>query len=232
MLAYGAYGISYDPEFEARWLSLVDRGFVFALAHIRGGQELGRRWYEAGKLLQKKNTFTDFIDVAQDLVRRGWAAPDQVVGKGSSAGGLLIGAVANMAPEYFRILVTEVPFVDVVTSMLDESIPLTTFEFDEWGNPEDPDYYHYMLSYSPYDQVSAQDYPHLLVSTGLFDPAVQYWEPAKWVAKLRTHKTDDNRLLFHTNMNAGHSGSAARFERLRDYAREYAFIFDVLAIND
>ncbi|MEM7082139.1 MAG: S9 family peptidase [Pseudomonadota bacterium] len=231
LLGYGSYGSTYEPGFRSQRMSMVDRGVVFALAHIRGGQEKGRQWYEDGKLLKKKNTFTDFIDVAEDLKARGWAHPDKLVGTGRSAGGLLIGAVANMAPETFAILLTEVPFVDVVTTMLDESIPLTTFEFDEWGNPKDKAYYDYMLSYSPYDQIEAKDYPHMLVSTGLWDPAVQYWEPAKWVAKLRATKTDDNRLLFYTDMNAGHRGSAGRFKRQRDFAIKYAFMFDLLDID-
>ena len=231
VLGYGSYGYSYDPGFDSTRLSLVDRGFVFALAHIRGGQEKGRAWYEDGKLLNKKNTFTDFIDVAEDLVKLGWGHPDKVAGTGRSAGGLLIGAVANMAPDTFDVLLTEVPFVDVVTTMLDETIPLTTFEFDEWGNPENEEYYDYMLSYSPYDQVEAKDYPHILVSTGLWDPAVQYWEPAKWVAKLRATKTDNNKLYFYTDMNAGHRGSAGRFKRQQDYARKYAFLFDVMGVN-
>ncbi|MFK8029303.1 MAG: S9 family peptidase [Gammaproteobacteria bacterium] len=231
VLGYGSYGSTYEPGFNSTRLSLVDRGFVFALAHIRGGQEKGRAWYEDGKLLNKKNTFTDFIDVAEDLVKRGWGHPEKVAGTGRSAGGLLIGAVANMAPETFDVLLTEVPFVDVVTTMLDESIPLTTFEFDEWGNPKDKEYYDYMLSYSPYDQIEAKDYPHILVSTGLWDPAVQYWEPAKWVAKLRATKTDNNKLYFYTDMNAGHRGSAGRFKRQQDYARKYAFLFDVMGVE-
>ena len=231
VLGYGSYGISYDPRFDEDRLSLIDRGFVFALAHIRGGQEMGRQWYESGKLLTKKNTFTDFIDVTEHLVKEGWGSPDQVVGMGRSAGGLLAGAVANMSPDTFTIIVTEVPFVDVVTTMLDESIPLTTFEWDEWGNPAERTYYDYMLSYSPYDQVTAQDYPHILVSTGLWDPAVQYWEPAKWVAKLRALKTDERRLLFFTDMDAGHSGQPGRFESLKETARELAFIFDTLGIE-
>jgi oligopeptidase B len=231
ILGYGSYGIAYDPEFRTARLSLVDRGFVFALAHIRGGQELGRQWYENGKLLKKKNTFTDFIDVTEYLIKEGWGDPGLVVATGRSAGGLLMGAVANMRPDLFTIIVTEVPFVDVITTMLDESIPLTTFEFDEWGNPKDQEYYDYMLSYSPYDQVEAKDYPHMLVSTGLWDPAVQYWEPAKWVAKLRVTKTDDRLLLLHTNMDAGHRGSSGRFERMKDRAREYAFIFHILGIE-
>ena len=232
VLGYGAYGASYDPTFNEGRLSLVDRGFVFALAHIRGGQELGRAWYDNGRLLNKRNTFTDFIDATQFLLETGWGDPERVVGSGRSAGGLLIGAVANMAPELYTAIVTEVPFVDVVTTMLDESIPLTTFEWDEWGNPIDREYYQYMLSYSPYDRVEAKDYPHLLVSTGLWDPAVQYWEPAKWVAKLRHLKTDDNRLLLYVDMDAGHRGQPGRFESLAETAREYAFIFDVLGIED
>ncbi len=231
LLGYGSYGSWYEPSFRSSILSLVDRGFVFATAHIRGGQEMGRRWYEDGKLLHKKNTFTDFIDTADYLVERGWAAKGKVVGMGRSAGGLLIGAVANMAPQSFGVLMTQVPFVDVVTTMLDESIPLTTFEYDEWGNPNDKTYYDYMLSYSPYDQIKAQDYPHMYVATGLWDSQVQYWEPAKWVAKLRHHKTDNNRLLFYTDMSAGHGGGAGRFDRLRDTAREYAFIFQVLKLE-
>jgi oligopeptidase B len=231
VLGYGSYGISYDPTFNEDRLSLVDRGFVFAIAHIRGGQEMGRQWYENGKLLNKKNTFTDFIDVTEYLVNEGWGDKDKVIGTGRSAGGLLAGAIANMAPDTFIAIVTEVPFVDVVTTMLDESIPLTTFEWDEWGNPAEKTYYDYMLSYSPYDQVIPQDYPHILVSTGLWDPAVQYWEPAKWVAKLRARKTDVNRLLLFIDMDAGHSGQPGRFESLKETAREYAFIFDVLGID-
>lgn len=228
LLGYGSYGSSYLPGFQQKYLSLVDRGFVFALAHIRGGQEKGRTWYEQGKLLNKKNTFTDFIDAGQALTKDGWSAPDKLVASGRSAGGLLIGAVANMAPETFHILVAGVPFVDVITTMLDESIPLTTFEFDEWGNPKDKTYYDYMLSYSPYDQISAQDYPHIYVTTGLWDPAVQYWEPAKWVAKLRQTKTDDNMLVMRTDMNAGHRGGSGRFERQRDTAQEFAFILSLM----
>lgn len=228
LLGYGSYGSSYLPGFRRQYLSLVNRGYVLAIAHIRGGQENGRDWYEQGKLLHKKNTFTDFIDAGRALIELGWAAPEQLIGSGRSAGGLLIGAVANMAPETFRILIAGVPFVDVITTMLDESIPLTTFEYDEWGNPNEREYYDYMLSYSPYDQISAQDYPHLYVTTGLWDPAVQYWEPAKWVARLRHRKTDDNLLVMRTDMNAGHRGGAGRFERQREIAREYAFILGVL----
>ena len=230
--AYGSYGNSMDPFFRSAVLSLVDRGFVFAIAHIRGGQEMGRHWYEDGKLLKKINTFTDYIDVTEYLVANHYAAKDKVFGMGGSAGGLLMGAVANMAPEKYRGLVAHVPFVDVVTTMLDESIPLTTNEFDEWGNPKQKAYYDYMLSYSPYDQVSKQDYPAMLVTTGLHDSQVQYFEPAKWVAKLRTHKTDSNPLLFKTTMEAGHGGKSGRFARQAQIAEEYAFILNLLGINE
>ena len=229
--AYGSYGSSSDPRFRDTVLSLVDRGFVFAIAHIRGGQEMGRNWYEDGKLLNKINTFTDYIDVTDYLVAQRFAAKDKVFGMGGSAGGLLMGAVANMAPEKYRGLVAHVPFVDVVTTMLDESIPLTTNEFDEWGNPKQKAYYDYMLSYSPYDQVSKQAYPAMLVTTGLHDSQVQYFEPAKWVAKLRTHKTDTTPLLFKTTMEAGHGGKSGRFARQAQIAEEYAFILNLLGIN-
>ncbi|MGF1533649.1 MAG: S9 family peptidase [Bernardetiaceae bacterium] len=225
--AYGSYGYSTEAGFSSNRLSLLDRGFVFAILHVRGGQELGRAWYESGKLLQKKNTFTDFIDATQFLLDQGYGNPDQVFAMGGSAGGLLMGAIANMAPELYTGIVAHVPFVDVVTTMLDETIPLTTFEYDEWGNPNDKTYFDYMLSYSPYDQVQAKAYPHLLVTAGLHDSQVQYWEPAKWVARLRNIKTDQNRLLLHMNMEAGHGGASGRFKRLRDTALEYAFILDL-----
>ncbi|WP_417706305.1 S9 family peptidase [Rheinheimera aquimaris] len=230
--AYGSYGSSMDPSFRSTVFSLVDRGFVYAIAHIRGGQEMGRQWYEDGKLLHKTNTFTDYIAVTDYLVEQGYAAKDKVFGMGGSAGGLLMGAVANMAPQKYRALVAHVPFVDVVTTMLDESIPLTTNEFDEWGNPKQKVYYDYMLAYSPYDQVSKQAYPAMLVTTGLHDSQVQYFEPAKWVAKLRTHKTDSNPLLFKVNMEAGHGGKSGRFSRLAEYAQEYAFILNLLGQKD
>jgi oligopeptidase B len=204
---------------------------IFAMAHIRGGQERGRRWYDEGRLQKKMNTFTDFIDVAKALVDKGFTSADKLVASGGSAGGLLVGAVANMAPEAFKVVVANVPFVDVLTTMLDESIPLTTFEYDEWGNPNEKAAYHYILSYSPYDQVEAKDYPHILVLTGLHDSQVQYWEPAKWVAKLRQLKTDKNRLLFKVNMEAGHGGASGRFRRFKELALEYAFIFDILDIR-
>ncbi|WP_306519863.1 S9 family peptidase [Rheinheimera sp.] len=227
--AYGSYGSSSSPSFRAPVLSLVDRGFVYAIAHIRGGQEMGRHWYENGKLLKKINTFTDFIDVTDYLVAEKYAAKDKVFAMGGSAGGLLMGAIANMAPEKYRGILAHVPFVDVVTTMLDESIPLTTNEFDEWGNPKQKAFYDYMLSYSPYDQVKKQAYPAILVTTGLHDSQVQYFEPAKWVAKLRTHKTDKNPLLFRTNMEAGHGGKSGRFSRLTEIADEYAFVLSLLA---
>ena len=227
---YGSYGISMDPTFSSQRLSLLDRGVVFAIAHVRGGQEMGRHWYEDGKLLNKKNSFTDFVDVTGFLVSEGYAARDRVVAMGGSAGGLLMGAVANLAPDRYRAIVAHVPFVDVVTTMLDESIPLTTNEFDEWGNPKDKAFHDYMLSYSPYDNVERKAYPAMLVTTGLWDSQVQYFEPAKWVARLREMKTDDNPLLFRVNMEAGHGGKSGRFQRFRETAEEYAFLLDQLGI--
>ena len=229
--AYGSYGLSSDPYFSAGLLSLLDRGVVYAIAHIRGGQEMGRQWYENGKLLKKINTFTDFIDVTDHLVKARYAAPNKVFAMGGSAGGLLMGAIANMAPEKYAGLVAHVPFVDVVTTMLDETIPLTTNEFDEWGNPKQKVYYDYMLSYSPYDQVKAMAYPAMLVTTGLNDSEVQYYEPAKWVAKLRATKTDNNPLLFKVNMEAGHGGKSGRFVRQRELAEEFGFILNRLGIH-
>ena len=225
---YGSYGAAMDPAFRSSVLSLLDRGFVYAIAHIRGGEEMGRAWYENGKKLKKKNTFTDFIAVTEHLVREGYAAKDKVFIEGGSAGGLLVGAVANMRPELYRGVVAQVPFVDVVTTMLDESIPLTTNEFDEWGNPKLKSYYQYMLSYSPYDNVKAQAYPAMFIATGLYDSQVQYFEPAKWVAKLRVTRTDANPLVFKTNMEAGHGGKSGRFQRLREIAEEYAFMLDLI----
>jgi oligopeptidase B len=229
---YGSYGLSMDPAFSVSLLSLLDRGFVYAIAHIRGGQEMGRRWYDQGRLLNKINTFTDFIDVTRFLVQEGYADPKRVTAVGRSAGGLLMGAVANMAPRDYRAIVATVPFVDVVTTMLDESIPLTTGEFDEWGNPKEKASYDYMLSYSPYDQAAHQDYPAMLVKTGLWDSAVQYYEPAKWVARLRARKTGTNPLLFRTNMEAGHSGKSGRFQHYREIAEEYTFILDQSGITE
>jgi oligopeptidase B len=230
--AYGSYGLSEDPEFEDEILSLVDRGFVYAIAHVRGGQELGRTWYEQGKLTNKLNTFSDFIDVTAFLIEQGYAHPNKVVAAGGSAGGLLMGAIANQRPDLYAVIVADVPFVDVITTMLDESIPLTTLEYDEWGNPNDKNIYDYMLTYSPYDNVKAQDYPAMLVTTGLWDSQVQYYEPAKWVAKLRATKTDDNPLFLHINMEAGHGGQSGRFRRNRELAMEFAFILDQLNMNN
>lgn len=229
--AYGSYGATMEPYFRSTILSLLDRGFVYAIAHIRGSQALGRHWYEDGKMFNKINTFTDFIDVTDGLVKQGYGANDKVVIAGGSAGGLLMGAVINMAPEKYKGVAAHVPFVDVVTTMLDESIPLTTNEFNEWGNPKNKDSYDYMLSYSPYDQIERKDYPNMLVTTGLHDSQVQYFEPMKWVAKLREYKTDDNKLLFHTNMEAGHGGASGRFKRLKQTAMEYAFFMDLLGMN-
>nr|WP_108651867.1 S9 family peptidase [Dongshaea marina] len=224
LYGYGAYGHSLDADFSSANLSLLDRGFVYAIAHVRGGEELGRNWYDKGRLLHKQNSFNDFIDVSRGLVDKGYAAANKLMAMGGSAGGLLMGAVINQAPELYKAVIAAVPFVDVVSTMLDESIPLTTGEYDEWGNPNYEQDYHNMLSYSPYDQVKAQNYPHLLVSTGLHDSQVQYWEPAKWVAKLRELKTDDNQLLLYTDMDAGHSGKSGRFKHFEDTAREFAFL--------
>jgi oligopeptidase B len=228
---YGSYGASMDPGFSGSVISLLDRGFVYAIAHIRGGQEMGRAWYENGKLLNKRNTFTDFIDVSRYLVAQKIADPKRVFAMGGSAGGLLMGAVANMAPQDYRGIVAQVPFVDVVTTMLDESIPLTTNEFDEWGNPKEKQYYEYMLSYSPYDNVSAQKYPAIFVGTGLWDSQVQYYEPAKWVAKLRKVKTDANPLVFRINMEAGHGGKSGRFQHYHEIAEQYAFVLDLAGVK-
>ena len=230
--SYGSYGYSTDPTFSSSRLSLLDRGFVYAIAHVRGGQEMGGDWYENGKMMNKKNTFYDFIDCAKWLQDNGYVSKDKLFASGGSAGGFLMGAVVNMAPEVFKGIVAAVPFVDVVTTMMDESIPLTTFEWLEWGNPNIKEQYDYMLSYSPYDNVEAKDYPHMLVTTGLHDSQVQYWEPAKWVAKLRVMKTDNNRLFLYTNMDAGHGGASGRFERLKEIAREYVFAFDILGIKE
>ena len=224
LYAYGSYGSSTNPYFSSARLSLLDRGFIWAIAHVRGGQDLGRAWYEDGKMFNKKNTFTDFIDCADHLIQEGYTSPEHLYAMGGSAGGLLMGAVANMAPDRFNGIIAAVPFVDVVSTILDESIPLTTNEFNEWGNPKNKDSYDYMLSYSPYDNVQEQEYPNMLVTTGLFDSQVQYWEPAKWVAKLRDKKTDNNLLLLETNMGAGHGGASGRFERYREIALEYAFL--------
>lgn len=229
---YGSYGASMDPRFSSVRLSLLDRGFIYAIAHIRGGQEMGRQWYEDGKMFKKKNTFNDFVDVSRFLINENYTSTEHLYAMGGSAGGLLMGAVINQAPELYNGVIAAVPFVDVVSTMLDESIPLTTGEFDEWGNPKDLESYEYMLSYSPYDQVKAQDYPNLMVTTGYFDSQVQYWEPAKWVAKLRDKKTDDNLLLFYTNMEAGHGGASGRFRRYKETAMEYAFFMKLEGIKE
>ena len=225
LYAYGSYGYTIEPNFSSVRLSLLDRGFIYAIAHIRGGQYLGREWYEDGKMLEKKNTFFDYIDCAKYLIEKGYTSTPHLYGMGGSAGGLLMGAVINYEPTLFNGIVAQVPFVDVVTTMLDDTIPLTTGEYDEWGNPNDEEYYNYMKEYSPYDNVKAKAYPNLYVSTGLHDSQVQYWEPAKWVAKLRELKTDNNVLLLDTNMDTGHGGASGRFESLKEDAKEDAFLF-------
>ncbi|HVI24887.1 MAG TPA: S9 family peptidase [Xanthomonadaceae bacterium] len=230
--AYGSYGSSTDPNFNLPVVSLLDRGMVYAIAHIRGGQELGRAWYDDGKLFHKKNTFTDFIDVTDFLVQEGYAAKDRVAAYGGSAGGLLMGAISNMAPEKYRVILSQVPFVDVVTTMLDPSIPLTTNEYDEWGNPEQKAYYDYMLSYSPYDNLKAQAYPAMFIGTGLWDSQVQYWEPAKYVARLRDLDTGTRPVVFRVNMDAGHGGKSGRFRRYRELAEMYAFLLDQLGVAE
>ncbi len=228
---YGSYGYTIDPTFRLSILPLLDRGFVYAIAHIRGGQINGRAWYEGGKLLHKMNTFTDFNDCAQYLVGQGYTSTEKLFANGGSAGGLLMGAIINLRPDLYKGVIADVPFVDVVTTMLDESIPLTTSEFDEWGNPKEEKYYDYMKSYSPYDNVVAKNYPALMVTTGLHDSQVQYWEPAKWVAKLRDLKTDGNTLIFRINMDYGHGGASGRFQWIEETALEYAFIFDLLGMQ-
>ena len=230
LYAYGSYGATMEPTFNSAVLSLVDRGFVYAIAHIRGGQEMGRQWYDDGKMMKKKNTFVDFIAAAEELVRLKYTRPDRLVANGGSAGGLLMGAVANMRPDLFRAIVADVPFVDVINTMLDASLPLTAQEWEQWGNPNKVDEYRYMLSYSPYDNVAAKNYPWLLVTTSLNDSQVMYFEPAKWVAKLRATKTDGNPLLLKTNMAGGHGGSSGRYDRLREAAFRYAFMLDAVGL--
>lgn len=231
LYAYGSYGSSMDPYFSSTRLSLLDRGFIYAIAHIRGGEDLGRDWYENGKLLKKKNTFTDFIDCSKFVIEQKLTSPKHLYAEGGSAGGLLMGVIVNTAPELYNGVIAQVPFVDVITTMLDDSIPLTTGEYDEWGNPNDKTYYDYMKSYSPYDNIKAQAYPNMYVSTGLHDSQVQYWEPAKWVAKLRALKTDKNLLFLDTNMDAGHGGASGRFESLKELAKEFAFLLDLEGIK-
>jgi len=233
LYGYGSYEASIDPTFSSVRLGLLERGFVWAIAHVRGGGELGRRWYEDGKLAHKTNTFTDFIACAEHLVAEGYTSPDRVVARGGSAGGLLMGAVVNARPDLFRAVVAEVPFVDCLTTILDETLPLTVTEWEEWGNPvADPDVYRLMKSYSPYDNVEAKEYPALLVTGGLNDPRVQYWEPAKWVAKLRATKTDDRPLLLKMEMGAGHSGPSGRYDAWRDEAFVLAFVLDQVGIAE
>ena len=231
LYAYGSYAITMDSHFSSVRLSLLDRGFIYAIAHIRGGEDLGREWYENGKLLKKKNTFTDFIDCSQFVIDEKYTSTKHLYAEGGSAGGLLMGAIINMAPNLYNGVVAQVPFVDVVTTMLDETIPLTTGEYDEWGNPNVKKYYNYMLSYSPYDNINKQAYPNLYISTGLHDSQVQYWEPAKWVAKLRVFKTNDSQLYLDTNMDAGHGGASGRFEAIKEIAKEYSFLLDLEGIK-
>lgn len=231
LYGYGSYGVNLDPYFSVARLSLLDRGFIFAVANIRGGSEKGRQWYNDGKFLNKKNTFTDFITCANHLVENQYTTNSQLVANGGSAGGLLMGAITNMAPNTFHTIVSDVPFVDVINTMMDDTIPLTVIEYDEWGNPNDKTYFDYMLSYSPYDNIEKKDYPNILVTAGLNDPRVQYWEPAKYVAKLREYKTNDNFLLLKTNMEAGHGGASGRFDRLKEVALEYAFILKTLGLE-
>ncbi|MGQ9610423.1 MAG: S9 family peptidase [bacterium] len=232
LYGYGSYGASMDPNFSTNRLSLLDRGFIYAIAHIRGGEEMGRYWYEQGKLLNKKNTFTDFISCAEHLIAEKYTSSRKLVISGASAGGLLMGAVTNMRPDLFNTVIAKVPFVDVINTMLDPSIPLTTVEYEEWGNPDDKEYFDYIKSYSPYDNVSAKDYPNILITASLNDPRVQYWEPAKWTAKLRALKTDNNILLLKTNMGAGHGGASGRYDYLKEIAFEYAFILKCLEMID
>lgn len=232
LYAYGSYGSSMDASFSSNRLSLLNRGFTYAIAHIRGGQEMGRQWYEDGKLMKKKNTFTDYIDCAEFLIKEKYTSAEHLYAEGGSAGGLLMGAVVNMAPQLWKGVIAAVPFVDVVNTMLDESIPLTTNEFDEWGNPKEKEAYIYMKSYSPYENVEKKDYPNMLVTTGLHDSQVQYFEPAKWVAKLRDMKTDKNLLLLKTNMDFGHGGASGRFDYLKDIALEYAFFLSLEGITE
>ncbi len=231
LYGYGAYGISIDPGFSSSRVSLLDRGFAFAIAHVRGGGALGRAWYEDGKLLKKKNTFYDFIDCAEYLIDQGYTSPEKLVISGGSAGGLLMGAVTNMRPDLFRVVIAKVPFVDVMTTMLDPDLPLTVTEYEEWGNPNIPEFYKYIKSYSPYDNVTARDYPNMLITAGWNDSRVKYWEPAKWTARLRALKTDRNRLLLKTNMGAGHAGPSGRYNNLKELAFEYAFILDGLGLD-
>ena len=231
LYGYGSYGIIIDSDFSSVRLSLVDRGYIFAITHVRGGMDLGWDWYEGGKLLNKKNTFTDFIACAEHLIQEGYTTKGNIVSSGGSAGGMLMGAIVNLRPDLFKAVIADVPFVDVLNTMLDDTLPLTTMEYNEWGNPNDPQYYNYIKSYSPYDNVKSQDYPHMLITGGLSDPRVTYWEPTKWVAQLRELKTNDNLLLLKIHMDSGHAGASGRFDRLREVALEYAFILKVFALE-
>jgi len=230
LYGYGSYGLIIDSDFSSVRLSLVDRGYIFAIAHIRGGMDLGWDWYEDGKLLNKKNTFTDFITCAEHLINEGYTSKGRIVASGGSAGGMLMGAVVNLRPDLFKAVIADVPFVDVLNTMLDDTLPLTTMEYNEWGNPNDRQFYDYIKSYSPYDNVRPQDYPHMLITGGISDPRVTYWEPAKWAAKLRDSKTGGNLLLLKVHMDSGHGGASGRFDRLREVALEYAFILKVFAL--
>jgi oligopeptidase B len=227
LYAYGSYGHTIDASFSTTRLTLLDRGFVYAIAHVRGSEYLGRNWYEDGKLLKKRNTFTDFIDCSKFLIAEKYTSEKHLYAMGGSAGGLLMGVVVNWNPELYNGVIAAVPFVDVVSTMLDESIPLTTGEYDEWGNPNDKEYYEYIKSYSPYDNVKNQAYPNLLITTGLHDSQVQYWEPAKWIAKLRVHHTGSQKILMHTDMETGHGGASGRFDALKEVARDYVFLLDL-----
>jgi oligopeptidase B len=232
LYGYGSYGLTSDPEFSSELLSLLNRGFIYAIAHIRGGGEMGRQWYDEGKMLNKKNTFIDFIKCAEYLITSGYTSNEKLVIQGSSAGGLLIGAVINMRPDLFKAVIAHVPFVDVINTMLDPTVPLTVIEYEEWGNPNDLEQYQYMKSYSPYDNVIEKSYPNMLITAALNDARVQYWEPAKWTAKLRAFKTDSNRMLLKTEMGKGHFGASGRYDNLKEKAFDYAFILDVLGIEE
>ena len=232
LYGYGAYGATIDATFDSNRLSLLDRGFIFAIGHIRGGSDLGREWYESGKMLNKKNSFTDFITCAEHLIKEGFTSPQKLAIIGGSAGGLLVGACVTMRPDLFKAVICKVPFVDVVTTMSDPGIPLTALEYDQWGNPADKDHFDYMLSYSPYDNIRPTEYPHMLITTGLNDPRVAYWEPAKFIAKLRDTKTDNNSIVLHTNYDSGHAGASGRYDFLKEIALEYAFLIDKLEVRE
>ena len=231
LYGYGSYGLTMEASFSISALSLVERGFIFAIAHIRGGMEMGWDWYENGKLLNKRNTFNDFVDCAEHLVTEGYTSRGRIAAVGGSAGGMLMGVVANERPDLFGCMVAHVPFVDVLNTMLDDTLPLTTMEYNEWGNPNESEYYRYIRSYSPYDNVTEQDYPPLLVTAGISDPRVTYWEPAKWVAKLRASRTDSNPLLLKIHMDSGHAGASGRFERIKEVAEEYAFVLHAMGMT-